>query len=472
MSIIPDAISESLDYSNLRRRAVASRSYRVKLSSSNGQTFSPGQTIFMDFPSNLAGTYLDPTQCYLRLNVTYTNVAGANSTGYLTKAGALGLVQRLQILTSGQNLADINNYNVLAGALLDMDSSAEWRANVGSVLLGTTASAPRGEYISAGSSRNYCIPLVLNPLSMQQKLVPLFSMDSLKFRFTLDTNANALIQSDIATNIIGYSITEAELVCYFTELSPSAQMQVNEMCGGVYNLLCPCYMNAQNTLTANATQLTSTLGFAVSSLERILVIHRNAASAVGNADSLTARCTAGISSLQFFINSEPYPARAMNFNDVGAEMLAEMLISDHSLSNFQKPSMLGIKVKTAFGTYGAVNTSVYVNPNEAYFAIVNPSSTDLAWNNVSGAGTQFFSAATGANDTNIGTFIASCELESGVSANFSQKLYSGVSTISSVVQGKTTYSGTNATFTVDYFAHYTILLTLDMNRLGVWTVSI
>jgi hypothetical protein len=34
-------------------------------------------------------------------------------------------------------------------------------------------------------------------------------------------------------------ITEAEMVCYFTELSPSAQAQVHSMTGGVYQLLMP-----------------------------------------------------------------------------------------------------------------------------------------------------------------------------------------------------------------------------------------
>ena len=57
-----DAFSESLAYPQQKRRAVASRSYRVKINPSNGQTFVGGQTINIDMPSNL-----------LELTVTGTN---------------------------------------------------------------------------------------------------------------------------------------------------------------------------------------------------------------------------------------------------------------------------------------------------------------------------------------------------------------------------------------------------------------
>jgi hypothetical protein len=200
------------------------------------------------------------------------------------------------------------------------------------------AAVPRGEYIDNATGRNYCLPFVLHPLAMQKKLVPLFSMDSLRFRVILETAANALISN--AAGTFNYQIMEAEMVCYFTELSPSAQAQVHSMTGGVYQLLCPSYMNSQTTMAAGTTAVTATLGVAVSSLERIIVVHRNAASAAQAADSIGARITNGIQSVQFFINSEAYPMRPLNFADAGAEMLAEFLISDHALSDFTKASMV------------------------------------------------------------------------------------------------------------------------------------
>jgi hypothetical protein len=123
MSVLPDAISESLDYNNIKRRAVASRSYRVKLAPSNGSVNSSLLVLSTSIlPSNLAGTYVDFSQCYIRFNVSYT---GTNaSKAYLPKCGAYSLMQRVQCVTSGQSIFDLNNYNVLAACLMDTDCSA------------------------------------------------------------------------------------------------------------------------------------------------------------------------------------------------------------------------------------------------------------------------------------------------------------------------------------------------------------
>ncbi len=458
MSIISDAISERLDFSNMKRRAVASRSYRVKIAPSNGSVFNPssgGGTINFDLPSNLSCTYVDFSQTYIRYNVSY--VGGNVSTGYLPKCGAYTFMQRVQCVTSGQSIFDLNNYNVLAACLIDTDSSQEWRGNNGNVLAGTMAAVPRGEYIDGSMTRNYCLPFVLHPLAMQKKMVPLFSLDSLRFRVMLESAANAIITTS-ANAAVGYVITEAEMVCYFTELSPTAQSQVHAMTGGVYQLLCPSYMNSTTTIAAATSSATATLGVAVSSLERIIVVHRNQSAAAYNADSIGARITNTLQSVQFFINSEAYPMRPINFADAGAEILAEALISDHCLSDFTKTSMIQCQV----------NGSVAIS--EAAFAVTNlaASAAQQAWIQPASYGTAVKGDAT----TTVGSFLVSIELESGVSAGKSDRLYSGISTISSVVQYKGTYTGAAANAAnIDFFSQFTILLVLDMNRLGVWQVS-
>ena len=64
--MLPDVAAESLDYNNIKRRAMASRSYRVRIAPSNKTSFNPGETIFLDLPSNLSGTFMDMTQTYIR----------------------------------------------------------------------------------------------------------------------------------------------------------------------------------------------------------------------------------------------------------------------------------------------------------------------------------------------------------------------------------------------------------------------
>ena len=472
--ILPDAASEALDFNNIKRRAIASRSYRVKLAPSNGSTFTPttNSVINLDLPSNLAGTYVDFTQCYLKFKVTYADAA----TCWLDKGGAYTFFQRMQCVTSGQQIYDLNNYNVLVTALLDTDSDSVYKSNIGNVLSGLNGGNSRGERVNTGT-RTYCLPFILHPFAMQKRLVPLFSLDSIRFRLTLESQANALFATGADPT---YSISDVELCCYFTELSPSAQSQIDAMTGGVYNILAPSYMNVQTTMAAQSTAVTATLGVAVSSLERILVIHRVATSAKAN-QTIGARITNSVRSIQFFINSEAYPMRPIEFtNDgYGSEMLAEMLISDHALSDFTKAASIQNGYAYSLLPISGGNVSVVVNTNDVLYNQLAvgflPGATNVsnpAWQNVSGAGTNS-GTANGAVST-VGSFVAAIELESGVSAGKSDRIYSGISTMSSVVQYKGTYAGGDNTVacTIDFFCHYTILLTLNMRAMGVWTVSV
>ena len=474
MSVLPDVMSEALDYNNIKRRAMASRSYRVRIAPSNKTSFVAGETINLDLPSNLSGTFMDMTQTYIRFKVTYTGTAGQVNKVALDKAGAYGFLQRVACITSGQQIFDLNNYNVLAAALMDTDASSEWKANAGNVLVGTTAACPHGETFQiadAGSvTRTYCLPFILNPFALQKKLVPLFSLDSLRFRITLETLVNSLIQ--VSGGVASYQLSDVEMVSYFTELSPSAMAQLDSMTGGVYNLLCPSYSNTQGNITAGATVVNTVLGIAVSSLERIIVIQRANAALVAGGASLGGRITNGLQTAQFFINSEAFPQRNVSMDDMGAEPLAEFLIADHALSDFSRSSgVQNFNVSTgATGTEGQniYDGRLYNITNVGLAAGGAFGSTKNAWNCNGTALVQGFGAEA---ISTVGSFVLAIELETGCSAGRSDRLYSGISTISSVVQYKGTYNAAIDSV-VDFFAQFTILLTLNMRQTGVWSITI
>lgn len=476
--MLPDVASEALDYNNIKRRAMASRSYRVRIPTSNATSFTQGQTMFLDLPSNLSGTFMDMTQTYIRFKVTYAAGAGPTKIA-LDKAAGYSLFQRISCITSGQQIFDLNNYNVLVSAFMDTDASNDWKGNAGNVLCGTTAACPHGETFQIANAstvtRTYCLPFILNPFALQKKLIPLFSLDSLRFRITLETATNALILNSGALAAIPYTLSDVEMVSYFTELSPSAMAQLDSITGGVYNLLCPSYSNSQATMTQGTTVLNSVLGIAVSSLERIIVIHRPNDAAVAAGSTLGARFSNGLQTAQFFINSEAYPQRNVSVDDMAAEPLAEYLISDHCLHDFSRASCIqnfnvsagatGLEGQNIFDSRLYNITNINLSSGSAFSGVNN------AWNNVSGTGlVQGFG-----NEaiTTVGSFVLAIELETGCSAGRSDRLYSGISTISSVVQYKGTYaSGVALGATLDFFAQYTILLTLNMRQTGVWSCTI
>ena len=452
-----EVFSESLAYTKMKQRSVSSRSFRTKISPSNSQNFTCGQTINIDLPGNLSGQYYNMNQMYLKFKVTNNDGVAFS----LDRAGAAGLIRRIQISTAGAQLYDCDKWNVLYTALLDTEASTEWKGSVGNILTGTSGGSLGAESVAIGAAgaRTYCIPMVLNPLAntTPHRLIPAFSQSSIQFKLTLDSAANATVGAATDAEV---AISDVEMVCLMTELSPSAQAQVDQMTGGVYNILANSYMNSSTNMAA-VSSVTANLGFSVSSLERILVVQRKDASFVAARHTLGNRAKNGLTEFQFMINSESYPARPIVVDDRGAECAAEMLIASHSLTDFKTGNSLNNNCVATGSTLQLANqTSAGDIYPKAY--------------TVDGLGTESGVVGADAAGTlvgDIGTFLASCEFETGLSDGKSSTIYSGVSTLASNVQYKGTYSGAAAA-TIDFFAQYSVLMSLDMRGSGVWSVSV
>jgi len=478
-----EVFSESLNYPDVKKRAVASRSFRVKIPSSNATSFTPTQTINIDLPGNLSGQYYNFNQMYLKFKC----VVSADSTTKGLKwdrGGAVSAIKRVQISTAGSSICDLNNYNVLYTALLDTDASVEWKASSGNILTGTTSGLVGEEIPSAtpangGVSRTYCVPIVLNPLAntTPHRLIPAFSMSALQFKITLDSLAQMGISTGGASPT-SIQFEEVEMVCQMTELSPSAQSQVDRMTGGVYNILANSYMNSGATMNAGVSSVTANLGFSVSSLERILLVQRPFNN-VQTKYTIGNRSANHLKEYQYLINSENYPQRPIVVSDMNAEVCSELLLADHSLTDFRKGNSLQAGAVQSLDT-SSLQTSLNQDnskldyktrptPFDLQEPVGNSGGTTVALN----GGVPQPSVA-----SNIGTFLAGCEFETGLSDGKSQNIYSGISTIASTVQFKGIYNGgtpgagVSANCSLDFFAQYSVMLSLDMRGSGVWNVSV
>ena len=458
-----EVFSESLAYNDVKRRAVASRSFRTKLPSSNSTSFTQNQTIVIRLPGNLAGQYYDFSSMYLKLKVT-SGVAGCN----LDRNGAYNFIQRLQISQAGSQICDINNYNTLVCAMMDHQASHGWKASSGANLLGLRGDSLSGVAIPLDGSRTFCLPMVCNPLAntTPHRLIPAFSLSDIEIRFTLNSNANA-VQS---TGAPALSYEDVEMVCMMTELSPGAQAMVDQNTGGVYSILANSFMNSTAT-RAGANSVTANLGFSVSSLEKILVINRLDASLNVQGRYEQSRARSGLTQYSFLINSEIYPQRPVEVDDHGAEAWAELLISDHSLVDFQKSSVINSGF-TAVGTLG-VGTSD-LSGNAPNVAKAEPYVAGAPSGESPGAALLVGAVAAAGTPSTIGTFMIGCDFESMVANGKSHRIYSGVSTLASNVQFRGTYGGVDAVpaSSLDFFAVYTIRMTLNTRGLGIYEVSV
>jgi hypothetical protein len=292
------------------------------------------------------------------------------------------------------------------------------------------------------------LPFMLTALAntTPTRYIPAFSRDMLRFRFYLANTVQGVI--GVAAGAPTFTVSSVEAVIYCVELSPDAQELVSAMCGNVYNILCNDFRTSNSTFTGAAAALThtATLGFSVSSMERLIIVHRNNATITQNSNSIGARSTASLAEFQVLINGQSYPERPIlaggetsgaELQCSNAEALAEGLVAQHALADFGHDSQFAM----AAGTTGAVK-----------YGLVN---------------------SDGSSPGNTGTFVASVELES--MAGKSSSIYSGISTIGAVVMYRGVYTTPAAvTYDLSFFCQSTILLTLDMSPsgLGTYVVSV
>ena len=450
MESVPDVASSLLNFAQTKRRAVSSRCYRIKVPTSNGQQFNMGQTMNLDLGGSIQNTYYDFSQSYFKMKITNNGAGATDDACFDGNSGAYSMINRLQCITGGQTISDIQQFNILASALMTQNVNSNWQENVGINMIGCGVTGSRSGMIipGGGASITVCLPFICTALSgtTPQRYVPAFSRDSLRFRLYLESNIAAVcctVANAGGTPVLAVSETEAVMYC--VELSPAAQSLVGAMTGNVYNILCNDWRTANGSFQGNGAPTTTvqTLGFSVSSLERVLIVHRNNASVDQDNNSVGARCTASLNEYQLLINGQSFPERPILYAGTaglgaGAETLAETLVAQHALSDFGHDSALA---KAASGAAVSLTKFNLVDSD-------------------------------GSSEALTGTFMCAIELES--MAGKSDTIYSGVSTVGAVVQYRGVYTApTNAvTFDLSFFAQNTILLTLDMNGLGTYIVSV
>jgi hypothetical protein len=247
-------------------------------------------------------------------------------------------------MTAGAQIFDCPSWNVLMNVLLDTDSSPGYKAGYGNILMGTQGSNPSGESLIAGTGRVFCVPFTLHPFGMStpHRLMPLSSSAPVQFKLTLASIQEA---GYAATAPTALSFEEVELVCVFTELSSAAEQQVMQMNGGQFNILANSWQAISTSMESGSTAVTSNVGISVSSLERVIVVHRPNTSVTGQVFySQSNRITNGLSEWSLLINGEQYPQRPIKVEGAGAECIAEYLLSDHSLVNFDKQSSFNVAI--------------------------------------------------------------------------------------------------------------------------------
>ena len=424
-----EALSTLLSYNQKRMRAMSSRSYRVISPSTNTSSATCGQTIEFRIPGNQSSSFLDNSTMYFRVNVANNNGAAINLEG---KGGAYSLfMKKITISTAGQTISEVNEFGILHSCFVDTDSDTTYGANTAKVLFGASDTGV-GQAIAAGASATFVLPNILNNLANSRKYIPLFGRDAITIR--IETNSALLGCVGGATDA-EITFSDLNLIYNVIELSAPAMTAVAESVGNEFTIVSDDYRHTSATVSASANQtLVANLGFAFSSVNRILIAQQNTARLLADKVCVGNRCRRDLEEVNLLLNGEQLPARPIKVSDQGSEALAETLIADRSLVAYDHDSRIAVG---------------------AGYTAQDP---------------------TGADSANTGSFLVEIDTESmrsPMDESFGG-LYSGLSSIGSVFQAQLKYGSTapSGSVQVHFWAQYTSLLTLNMNTNQQFLVAV
>lgn len=439
-----EVASERLNYLSKKARAVSSRASRHIIPCSNGVTFQAGQQARIDLAGNQNATYWDASNSYLKFTVTN------NDNSSLLLESGYALIEQLDVMCDGQVVSSIRNYGAAVHAFLDSEVGDNWKTNIGRALAGTAFDYDRLVKITNGSSLTFCLPAFpLTPFWNSSKYIPMMGRSTISYRITWASAAKGTVGLATDTEII---FNPVELVVSYIRLSAEANAMVIANTGGRFELITSDVRTAEGNVSNGDTVLNVNCGFSFSSLDRVMFSFYPTLNLSGKI-SVSNRGSCSITDYAISINGEEHPRKRIEVGATNfAETIAEIMVAHRSLADFSHGSDLAPQ----FGTDGT-NTAL---PNyTSRFYTAQPTGS------VTTPGTS------GNYEATRGLFLAMIDTEAMKPHADPDALYSGISTLGSVVQlvGNITATANN---TVLVFGQYTLALTLDLNGSQTWVVSI
>jgi hypothetical protein len=426
------ASTQRLNYSQVPPRASSSRAIRNEIVPTNsGGSYTMNSQIIFDLPANLNNTFCDFQSSYIKATITNNDGSAFNFHG----GGFPSCIKQIVLELGGQTLFSCDNWNTLYEMMISLDTSASFRDNAGQRLFGSGKDF-KGENIANTASRQVCFPLVLTPL-INSRYFPLIGRDRLRIRLILDTAAKGLISANTGVLDSEVVISNVALVTYNLELGSDVMSMVAANSGGAFKIAMPSYQHHQASLSNSATSLVATLGFSMSSLNRILIAQQPQA-VVDTQNSVGNRSRLRLNRFFVTIGGVKYPMRDVQDlgttgdAGAGAEVLAEALISQRALCAWSHDSSIA---------------------EDGGFALQEDD---------------------GSTSAKTGSFLIDLDLESQrVSGGESSVgLVAGVNCIGQVVQLTMEYSASaTADHVINVYGEHTILCSLDLNTL-TWSIAV
>ena len=333
------SITDWLDYTP-RGTGVRTRGYRVQVSPNSGSTASPGDTVRFDIPAGRGrSSFLDPSQTTLQFIVKITgdgsNIPSVDGSYY-------AFLNRFTLLSSGQVLEDVADYNHAVSTFLDLQVQGVDMGGAGSAIIGTASEVTNnvnklGAAFATGTAYGEaCLPLHLSGIlgTACPKLLPAGMLQDLRAEFVIEPAVTAVVQSaGSAPTILLQSVV---MNLFYVDVDPAVADQLYAQNGGVYRISTECWRSYQYTPGSATTADSVMIPARFSSVKSFFTTWRPytktlARAWLSNRVNPFYSSTAVKGSAQYAVGSLLFPNTPLQSGI--SEMFASMLQSFHSQAN-------------------------------------------------------------------------------------------------------------------------------------------
>jgi hypothetical protein len=367
----------------------------------------------IEIPQLSPGTFLDPLFSYLKFRLA---VAGSNAQ---LDFSAACIIRRLTLSSAalGTQLEVIDRYNMLSNVLLSLTTDVDSANYSLSTLIGTSDTAGEarlGATITAGTSREFCIPLM--------SIISLFGEKNIGMAgFTLELQLEDPAVCFVSSAAVTATVDRIAFCASLHDIGPDLYNAMLAASGGTLMVPCSSYRNFQGQ-TALVTNQSFPIGIRQSSVKHMLVALRR------NDAGLSVSTTRSLSDLQPGGDLSSYQFR------VGAELVPPNPVSGYSA--------MWAQCQKALHTYntllpGMIRYTSYIR-NAAFST---------------------------AASTTFGGFLIGQDYE-GASRHMSNQILSGLNTTNNInVFLDLVYStAPTTTSTIDFFCCYDVVLAISGNQ--------
>lgn len=321
-----------------KHKSMSARSMTVRLQPVSGSgTYSASSQVSFDLPTQMrSNTFLDTSQSYLKYSVKLSSSLLGDVA--LDRAGGGLFYNKVQVLSQGSMITDINGYDVYRKQMVSQKVPTEWLMRDGKVMLGTSADADESsEILSVSGKRFFCDPISnLSPFFASESYLAGFSNDNLRLNLTFVSadkiGAWSVLQVASPTDDL-VQFGDIELVLKIVETTSALTSQIISSHSGVFSYPLDDVRVYNGVVPAGVDVHTQNIGASFSSLTSVSFSMEDMVGyAHTNYDKIFIKNN--LESYGLLIDGSIYPLRRTRVDIDSAEVMAENRATNHALSDF------------------------------------------------------------------------------------------------------------------------------------------